>query len=204
MIDCKWQVINLILTWLKTKVEVGSKWVNSKVNVLLSNTFCCFLKPGFKNTELLRKNPGAELEVQLKVRKHLLSVGYRTLEEESPEMGNLGSVPNLNGVKWTEGWAVLTVAVTDLYCSSFISSDFIAAEGGAAGWRGVQLPARSVWSGEQRICQLLHKARTIRQLGEVRGTGVVIGKEPFSETDWFCSHFDGAAWMAAPGALCYL
>lgn len=39
---------------------------------------------------------------------------------------------------------MLTVAVTDLYCSSFISSDFIAAEGGAAGWRGVQLPARSV------------------------------------------------------------
>lgn len=39
---------------------------------------------------------------------------------------------------------------------------------------------------------------------EARGAGLVIGKEPFSKSDWFCSRFDGAAWMAAPGALCYL
>lgn len=38
--------------------------------------------------------------------------------------------------------------------------------------------------------------------GSSRGTALVIGKEPFSKTDWFCSHLDGAVQVTVPGTLC--
>lgn len=77
----------------------------------------------------------------------------------------------------------------DLYCSSSLCSVFIAAEGGAAGWRGVRVTPRSVRPGEQRICRLLHQTGTVRQLRSLGQSDSVIlcwrwQKSLFSTTDW--------------------